>query len=205
LRVRKFGFVAGTTHACPDDLPVQTPLERMMTLKTHRLRDAIVTALVAGLGAASAGAAHAQEAADEAISRTAPATLDTVTVTGSRITIPGVTSSSPVTTVDRDEFMTSQPVAVEDFVRNIPAMTPAMGPGMNNGTAGAATLDLRGLRGNIDGANRTLVLVDGRRPVPFNLSSIVDTNTIPLSLLQSVDVLTGGASVVYGADAVAGV
>lgn len=175
-----------------------------MTLKTHRLRDAIVTAIVAGLGAASAGA-HAQEVADEAASRTDPATLDTVTVTGSRITIPGVTSSSPVTTVDRDEFMTSQPVAVEDFIKNIPAMTPAMGPGMNNGTAGAATLDLRGLRGNIDGANRTLVLVDGRRPVPFNLSSIVDTNTIPLSLLQSVDVLTGGASVVYGADAVAGV
>jgi len=179
-----------------------------MTLKTHRLRDAIATAIVAGIaGATFAGAAYAQEAADEAPApaQADPATLDTVTVTGSRITIPGVTSSSPVTTVDRDEFMLSQPVAVEDFIKNVPAMTPSMGPGMNNGSAGAASLDLRGLRGNIDGANRTLVLVDGRRPVPYNLSSIVDTNTIPLSLLQSVDILTGGASVVYGADAVAGV
>jgi len=75
-----------------------------------------------------------------------------------------------------------------------------MVPGTNNGTAGAATIDMRGL-----GANRTLVLVDGRRPVPYNLSNVVDTNTIPMSLLQSVEMLTGGASVVYGADAVAGV
>lgn len=176
-----------------------------MIPRTHRLRDAIVTALVAGLaGATLAGSANAQDASEESSAQPTPTSLDAVTVTGSRIAVPGVTSSNPVMSVDRDEFTLTQPVAVEEFVRNVPAMTPSMGPGMNNGTAGAATIDLRGLN-RAGNANRTLVLVDGRRPVPYNLGSIVDTNTIPLSLLQSVDFLTGGASVVYGADAVAGV
>jgi iron complex outermembrane receptor protein len=77
---------------------------------------------------------------------------------------------------------------------------PSIGPGTNNGTGGAATIDLRGL-----GANRTLVLINGRRMVPFSLDGTVDTNSIPIALLSRVDLLTGGASVAYGADAVAGV
>jgi len=127
-------------------------------------------------------------------------TLDAITVTGSRISVPGGEASSPVASVERDEFMARQPVAVESFLKEFPALTPSVGPGANYEPGGGATINMRGL-----GDNRTLVLVDGRRPVPFNLQSVVDTNTIPMTLLQSVEMLTGGASVVYGADAVAGV
>lgn len=171
-----------------------------MALKTTRLRDAIVLALVTGVTLGVSTAASAQQMGSSAPQSADPTTLDSITVTGSRITIPGVTSNSPVTSVEREDFLRSQPVSVEDFVKQIPSVTPSIGPGTNNGTTGAAEIDLRGL-----GSNRTVVLVDGRRPVPYDLSGVVDTNTIPLALLQSVDLLTGGASVVYGADAISGV
>jgi len=161
-------------------------------LKKTMLCHALVVAF--STPAAWMGSALAQEAGDDAH------TLDAISVTGSRISVPGVEASSPVAAVERDEFLTAQPVAVESFLKEFPALTPSIGPGTNNGTNGGATINMRGL-----GDNRTLVLVDGRRPVPFNLNGVVDTNTIPMSLLQSVEMLTGGASVVYGADAVAGV
>lgn len=126
--------------------------------------------------------------------------METVVVTGTRITTPGTTSNSPISSITAAEIQTSQPVAVEEFFKGIPAAVPAIGPGTNNGTGGAATIDMRGL-----GSNRTLVLVNGRRLVPYNLGGVVDTNAIPVSLLSRVDLMTGGASVVYGADAVAGV
>jgi len=127
-------------------------------------------------------------------------TLDAIIVTGSRISVPGVEASSPVAAIERHEFLTSQPIAVESFLKEFPALTPSIGLASNYEPGGAATINMRGL-----GDNRTLVLVDGRRPVPYNLANVVDTNTIPMALLQSVEMLTGGASVVYGADAVAGV
>jgi len=126
--------------------------------------------------------------------------LDAISVTGSRISVPGVEASSPVASVERSEFLATQPVTVESFLKEVPALSASMGPGVNFGGTGAATINMRGL-----GDNRTLILIDGRRPVPFNLNNVVDTNTIPMTLLQSVDILTGGAAVVYGADAVAGV
>lgn len=126
--------------------------------------------------------------------------METVVVTGTRITSPGTTSNSPIGSITAEEIKTSQPVAVEEFFKGLPAAVPAIGPGTNNGTGGAATIDLRGL-----GTNRTLVLVNGRRLVPYDLGGTVDTNSIPIALLSRVDLLTGGASVVYGADAVSGV
>ncbi|MEZ0471760.1 TonB-dependent receptor domain-containing protein [Luteimonas salinilitoris] len=156
-------------------------------------------ALSMGIATAIACASAAgQEAAE--VREQAPTTLDRIQVTGSRILVPGLETSSPVMSVERDDFLRTQPAAVEEFVRQLPSMVPAMGPGTNNGTGGAAEIDLRGL-----GSNRTLVLIDSRRPVPYDLFGVVDTNTIPLALLQSVDILTGGASVVYGADAISGV
>lgn len=126
--------------------------------------------------------------------------METVVVTGTRITTPGTTSNSPIGSITAAEIQSSQPVAVEEFFKGLPAAVPAIGPGTNNGTGGAATIDLRGL-----GTNRTLVLVNGRRFVPYDLAGVVDTNSIPVSLLSRVDLVTGGASVVYGADAVSGV
>lgn len=126
--------------------------------------------------------------------------IEVVQVTGTRITGPGTTSNSPVSSISAEEIQAAQPIAVEEFFKSLPAAVPAIGPGTNNGSGGAATIDLRGL-----GPNRTLVLVNGRRLVPFNLNGAVDTNAIPLGLISRVDLMTGGASVVYGADAVSGV
>jgi outer membrane receptor protein involved in Fe transport len=123
-----------------------------------------------------------------------------VEVTGTRITSPGITSNSPISSVTAAEIQANQPIAVEEFFKNLPAAAPSIGQGTNNGSGGAATIDLRGL-----GSNRSLVLINGRRLVPYSLDGTVDTNSIPLALLNRVDLVTGGASVVYGADAVAGV
>jgi iron complex outermembrane recepter protein len=155
-----------------------------------KLRSAIRLALYSGaVGAALAGTAFAQEPQTEEI-----------LVTGTRIVTPGLTANSPIATVDAAEIDFSQPVAIEELIRTLPWAAPAIGPGVNNGTGGGATIDMRGL-----GPNRTLVLIDGRRVVPFDLEGRVDTNTIPVALLERVDLVTGGASAVYGADAVAGV
>ncbi len=126
--------------------------------------------------------------------------LERVEITGSRIKSIGAVSSSPISSVGAAEINSSQPVAIEEVIKGLPAAVPAIGPGTNNGSGGGATLDLRGL-----GPNRSLVLIDGRRMVPFNLDGTVDTNAIPIALLQRIDLVTGGASAVYGADAVAGV
>ncbi len=123
-----------------------------------------------------------------------------IEVTGSRIKSLNGSSISPIFSVTEEQIKESQPVAVEEVIRGLPAAVPALGPGTNNGTAGGATIDLRGL-----GSNRSLVLVNGRRLVPYDLNGIVDTNSVPLALLRRVDIVTGGASAVYGADAVAGV
>jgi iron complex outermembrane receptor protein len=127
-------------------------------------------------------------------------TMEVVQVMGTRITTPGTHSNSPISSISAEEIKTAQPIAVEEFVKNLPAAVPAIGPGTNNGTGGGATIDLRGL-----GPNRTLVLINGRRLVPFNLVGTVDSNSIPIALLSRVDLMTGGASAVYGADAVSGV
>lgn len=126
--------------------------------------------------------------------------IEMVQITGTRITKPGTTSNNPISSISAEEIKSSQPVAVEEFFKNLPAALPSVGPSTNNGTGGGATIDLRGL-----GANRSLVLVNGRRFVPFDLSGRVDTNSIPIALLSRADIITGGASVVYGADAVSGV
>ncbi|MET0320911.1 MAG: TonB-dependent receptor [Duganella sp.] len=130
----------------------------------------------------------------------APVRIEQVQITGTRITTPGTTSTSPISSISSEDIKSSQPVSVEEFVKGLPVAVPSIGPGTNNGTSGAATVDLRGL-----GANRSLVLINGRRLVPFSLDGTVDTNSIPIALLSRVDLLTGGASVAYGADAVAGV
>ena len=126
--------------------------------------------------------------------------VEQIFVTGTRIKTPGAISNSPISSVSAEEIKLSQPVAVEEFIKLLPAAVPAIGPGTNNGSGGGATIDLRGF-----GPNRTLVLLDGRRIVPFNLAGTVDTNAIPIALLQRVDLVTGGASAVYGADAITGV
>jgi iron complex outermembrane receptor protein len=123
-----------------------------------------------------------------------------IEITGTRIKTVGTVSSSPITSITAEELNSSAPVMVEEVIRSLPAAIPAMGQNMNNGSTGFATIDLRNL-----GTSRTLVLVNGRRMTPATTTGVVDTNSIPVSLLERVDLITGGASAVYGADAVAGV
>lgn len=155
-------------------------------------RNARSAAALAMIGTLSAVSAMAQEAAPEKLER--------IEITGSRIKSVGAESSSPITSVGKEDISIKQPVAVEELVRGLPSAYPAIGPNVNNGSNGTASIDLRGL-----GSNRTLVLINGRRIVPATLNGVVDTNTIPVSLLERVDLVTGGASAVYGADAVSGV
>jgi len=124
-----------------------------------------------------------------------------IVVTGTRLRSPNLESASPVTVVTAEEFALTGTTRVEDLINSLPQVFAAQGGNIANGASGIATLDLRGL-----GPERTLVLVNGRRMAPGTPStSASDINMIPAALVERVDVLTGGASSVYGADAVAGV
>lgn len=123
-----------------------------------------------------------------------------IVVTGSLISNPNLTTSSPVTVIGSDEVQLRQSNTAEQLLRETPGVAANIGSSTNNGNNGAALVDLRGL-----GTNRNIVLLDGARIVPSSLNGAVDLNNIPLALLDRVDVLTGGASTTYGADAVSGV
>lgn len=123
-----------------------------------------------------------------------------VVVTGSLFKDPRIAQSSPVLSIGRDEIALRQTNVAEELLRTIPGAVPNIGATVNSGNQGASFVNLRGL-----GENRNLVLLDGQRIVPAGLSGAVDLNNIPIALIDRVDVLTGGASTTYGADAVAGV
>lgn len=141
----------------------------------------------------SAPAAFAQTAE-------AAAAEETIIITGTRIARPNLEQSSPVSVVDSVELSFRQPINAEEFLREIPGVVPSIGAAVNNGTNGSAQLNLRGL-----GASRNLVLIDARRVVPATNAGVVDLNLVPIALIERTEVLTGGASSVYGADAIAGV
>ena len=128
--------------------------------------------------------------------------LEEVIVTGSRIaTVDGFGRTSPVTVIGMDEIESTGLTRVEDILNSLPQVETGLHSFDANGISGTASIDLRGL-----GANRTLVLMNGRRFPPGGVSAqAVDVNQIPSALIERVEVLTGGASATYGADAVAGV
>ena len=126
---------------------------------------------------------------------------EAIVVTGSRLASPNLESASPVTVVSAEDIKNTGTTRVEDLVNSLPQVFAGQGANYSNGASGTATLDLRGL-----GSARTLVLVNGRRVVPGDpSSSAADINIIPGAMVKRIDVLTGGASSVYGADAVSGV
>jgi len=128
-------------------------------------------------------------------------TDDQMVVTGTRIQNGNAVSPSPVTSVGSEQIESFGTVRIEDLLNELPQVSPSETSGRANEAVGTATIDLRGL-----GATRTLVLVNGRR-LPFGspVDAPSDVNIVPTQLVERVDVLTGGASAVYGADAVAGV
>ena len=132
--------------------------------------------------------------------------LEEVVVTGTRITRPNLESASPIVAVQAAEFQQTSSGTAETTLNRYPQFVPGYTGTSNNAgnlnaySEGRAGLNLRGL-----GDNRTLTLVDGRRLVPVNANGETDLNVIPPALIESVDVVTGGASAVYGSDAIAGV
>lgn len=127
---------------------------------------------------------------------------EVISITGSRIQRTELVSSSAVVSIDEVQIQLDRAVNVEDITSKLPqAAAGANSTGSTVGDSfGSSTIDLRGL-----GQNRTLVLIDGTRAVPFSFRNSVDVNMIPTGLIKRVDVLTGGAAAVYGADAVSGV
>ena len=126
---------------------------------------------------------------------------DEIVVTGSRIARPDLEAPSPVTTVSSEQFDLTGTVTVETLLNELPQLIPGNTRTSNNqGGEDFSTLDLRGL-----GPQRTLILVDGERVAASSTSGVVDIGTIPAGHIERVDVVTGGASAVYGSDAMAGV
>jgi len=127
-----------------------------------------------------------------------------IVVTGSRIRRPNLESTVPITSVDAQTLTEQANVSLGDALNDLPALRSTFSQANSTrfiGTAGINLLDLRGL-----GTSRTLVLVNGRRHVSSSPGSYdVDVNTIPIDLLERVDIVTGGNSAVYGSDAVTGV
>jgi outer membrane receptor protein involved in Fe transport len=123
-------------------------------------------------------------------------------VTGSAIERKETTTPAPVSVIDREELDAAGLVSVGDILQNLPAQSNGINVQFNNGGDGSTRIDLRGL-----GADRTLVLVNGRRHVPggTGANASVDLNAIPLAIIKRVEVLKDGASAVYGSDAIGGV
>jgi outer membrane receptor protein involved in Fe transport len=164
--------------------------------KTDLMRALLASTVIAGFGTVAAfnTAAVAQDQDDDT-------SIEEVVVTGTRIRNPNISSSSPVTVLTGAEIDSRGITRIEDLINTLPQAFAAQGANLANGGSGAATVDLRGLS-----ADRTLVLVDGKR-LPFGdpQDVAVDLNQIPAQLVERIDILTGGASAVYGSDALAGV
>lgn len=128
------------------------------------------------------------------------ATVTEVTVTGSRITRRDFVANSPIITAGEDVLESSGAATVDEVLTQLPQFSGARNSAEIITGNGQANLNLRGL-----GANRSLVLVDGRRMQPSSADGSIDVNTLPMFLVESVEVITGGASATYGSDAMAGV
>ncbi|UDB89249.1 TonB-dependent receptor [Xanthomonas citri pv. mangiferaeindicae] len=162
-----------------------------MNCKSNKLRDAVVLALVVGVG--GTGTAIAQEAGTT--------NLDKIEVTGSRIKRADIETSQPVFSMSRQQIESQGLTSIGDVIQNISSGGSALNSNVNNGGNGETRVNLRNL-----GSNRTLVLVNGRRWVGgTGLGGAVDLNTIPTAAVERIEVLKDGASTIYGSDAIAGV
>lgn len=127
---------------------------------------------------------------------------EVIEVTGSLIERRELTSAAPVTVVDKQDLEAAGVTSVGDILQNLPSQSNGINVQFNNGGDGTTRVNIRGL-----GADRTLVLVNGRRVVPggTGVAASADLNSIPISIIERVEVLKDGASAIYGSDAVGGV
>ncbi|REL27647.1 TonB-dependent receptor [Thalassotalea euphylliae] len=165
---------------------------------SNKLTKAIRLALVVGATAGVSSPVFAQEnnAEEESVER--------IEVTGSRILREGAVAPTPVTVISGADLVNTGALNIGDALNDLPALASTYTLSNSSrfiGTSGLNLLDLRNL-----GTNRTLVLVNGKRHVSSVASgTAVDTNAIPSAWVERVEIITGGASAVYGADAVTGV
>lgn len=172
----------------------------------------IMSALLCGaafvVGAPAAFAQSAEPDAAETAQAEEPDTANELVVTGSRTISNGNTSPVPVTVVTTEALTSVRPTSLTESIQVLPVFSgsrsqtsnPSATGGVGGGNGVAAQLNLRNI-----GANRNLVLIDGRRVPPTSISNIVDADVIPQLLIERVDTVTGGVSAVYGSDAVTGV
>jgi outer membrane receptor protein involved in Fe transport len=161
-----------------------------------------VTVLASTISAILSGGVAYRAVAQEA------STADEVVVTGSRIVRRDLDAATPIMTVDTERLENTSTISVESVLNQMPQFTPAQSQFSAQGqiqtsptaSLGIGTVNLRGV-----GTNRTLVLIDGRRAQSANASLVVDLNSVPSAAIARVETITGGASAVYGADALAGV
>src|SRR6202165_1975399 len=170
---------------------------RLLVIVAKRCRFALPGAyLAAVLGVCNPHVVYGAEAEEPVVE---------VVVTGSRLASANISSPSPVVVLDSEELLHQGTPRAEDLLNSLPQVNSGLTLGANGASVapltGTATADLRGI-----GAFRTLVLINGRRTAPGDpINPSADLNTIPSVLLKRVEVLTGGASAIYGSDAVSGV
>ncbi|MES2344038.1 MAG: Plug domain-containing protein, partial [Pseudomonadota bacterium] len=161
-------------------------------MKTNSMRSRLLASSMicgAAITAFSASAAYAQDGE-----------VTEVVVTGSRIVRQDYVANSPISTVTGEQTVANADITLDTYLNTLPQVNPSGTTTSNNpGNGGQSNIDLRGL-----GANRNVVLVDGRRPMVSANNLTVDLNTIPQALIESIEVITGGAGAAYGADAIAG-
>ncbi len=172
------------------------------TISLSEPRQGLVkTALVTSEAVATAEQAPAPAPAPAPPSQ--PAAVETLVITGSRIQASGFTQPTPVTVVGAAQIQQKAAGTVSEFLRDIPQFAANTGPA--NASTGAQSASKANLSLYNLGATRTLVLINGQRHVADGTGNVFDTNLIPTSLIDRVDIVTGGASAAYGSDAVAGV
>ncbi len=162
-----------------------------------KLRQAVRLALLSGASTVGAGALSSAYAQD--VPGAEP--LEEIVVTGSRILRQDYETTSPVFTLDSESIFDAGTPQIEQVLNELPQLVPSITTTSNNPSLGGqAVVDMRGL-----GTGRTLVLMDGQRLQPSTTSGTIDLNTIPTGLIESIEIVTGGGSAVYGSDAIAGV
>lgn len=164
------------------------------------MRGTALSTSIFAILAALAAPAHAQSA-PETDAPAAETEVQEIVVTGSRIARRDFQAASPIVTMDSSTVASTGKVTLEDGLNQLPQFAAGSGA-YSSGVAatGQANLNLRGL-----GSSRNLVLLDGRRLQPSNAQQVVDVNVLPKSIIGDIEVISGGASAVYGSDAISGV